>query len=132
MSGGPGDDVSRGGGGNDLIYANRGVDETFGGDGDDNLWALARADVTGPADAEGDTLHGENGDDRFHTRDGEVDKIDCGPDNDGARLDNVDVIVDATPTAPNGSCERVVRRPEGARRRSGERDREPAGGLAAG
>ena len=119
MSGGTGDDVQHGGGGNDRIYANVGVDESFGDDGNDDLWALARTDVTpgpsGETDQVGDTLHGGAGDDRFHTRDGEVDKIDCGDGNDKAILDNVDVIVDATATNPNGSCERVQRLDVGAR-----------------
>jgi Ca2+-binding RTX toxin-like protein len=109
ISGGQGDDVSRGGDGNDRIFANLGVDESFGGNGDDDLWALARGDVSGPADVVGDTLHGEAGSDTFHTRDGEVDKIDCGDGNDRALLDSVDVIVDATPANQNGSCEQVER-----------------------
>jgi len=33
-------------------------------------------------DQVGDTLDGGNGDDRFRTRDGEVDRITCGPGND--------------------------------------------------
>lgn len=109
ISGGVGDDVSHGNRGPDRIAANRGADESFGGRGNDTLFALARADVTGPGDVVGDTLHGEGGDDRLHTRDGEADKVDCGPGNDVAQLDVVDVIVDATAENPNGSCERVVR-----------------------
>ena len=73
----------------------------------------ARRDVTsngGAVDSIGDTLHGEAGDDRFHTRDGEVDTIDCGAGQDVALLDGVDVIADATAENPNGSCEKVVRR----------------------
>jgi Ca2+-binding RTX toxin-like protein len=110
ISGGTGDDTSRGGAGNDRIFANLGVDESFGGDGNDDLWALARGDVNGDADTTADTLHGEAGNDTFHTRDGEADKIDCGEGDDRALLDNADVIVDATAEKPNGSCERVVRR----------------------
>ncbi len=114
ISGGSGDDVSHGGDGNDRIYANVGVDESFGDAGNDDLWALARADVTpgpgGEVDQVGDTLHGGAGDDTFHTRDGEVDKIDCGDGNDVALLDTVDVIIDATAANPNGSCEKVVRK----------------------
>jgi hypothetical protein len=56
-----------------------------------------------------DTLHGENGNDRFRTRDGEPDVIDCGAGHDVARLDAVDVIFDATAANPNGSCEVVKR-----------------------
>ena len=38
------------------------------------------------------------------------DHVTCGDGFDRAQLDNVDVIDDATPEHPNGSCERVVRR----------------------
>jgi hypothetical protein len=63
----------------------------------------------GEVDPVGDTLHGGAGRDRFHTRDGEIDRVDCGDGNDLALLDEVDVIVDATTENPNGSCERVRR-----------------------
>ena len=96
------------------------MDESFGDGGNDDLWALARTDVTpGPAgevDQVGDTLHGGAGNDRFHTRDGEVDRIDCGEGNDTALLDAVDVITDATDANPNGSCEKVVRKAPAAPR----------------
>jgi len=75
----------------------------------DRLWALAKADVTGPGDSSGDTLHGGAGNDKFRTRDGEQDKIDCGDGFDRVLADPEDVIVDATPGNLNGSCERVVR-----------------------
>jgi Ca2+-binding RTX toxin-like protein len=110
MAGGPGDDNQSGGPGNDVIYANRGTDTSSGGDGDDVLWAMARFDVAGPGDQVGDTLDGGNGNDEFRTRDGEVDRITCGPGNDRARLDQFDVITDATAENPNGSCEHVVRK----------------------
>ena len=73
---------------------------------------MARNDVApGPGvDQVGDTLDGGNGNDRFRTRDGEVDRITCGDGNDRAFLDHVDVITDATAENPNGSCERVERR----------------------
>lgn len=64
--------------GGDLIFANRGEDESFGSAGDNQPWALARADVSGPGDTTGEALHGEDGDDVLSTRDGEVDKVDCG------------------------------------------------------
>jgi Ca2+-binding RTX toxin-like protein len=113
MSGGTGDDAQDGGAGNDVIFANVGQDTSTGGDGNDVLWAMARKDVAaGPGvDQVGDTLDGGNGNDRFRTRDGEVDRITCGPgDHDRAFLDQVDVITDATAENPNGSCERVERR----------------------
>jgi hypothetical protein len=114
MAGGTGDDIQDGGAGNDRIYANLGQDTTYGGDGNDDLWALARGDVqpgpSGEVDQNGDALDGGPGDDTFHTRDGEVDRITCGDGNDTALLDTVDVITDATPANPNGSCEKVVRK----------------------
>ena len=109
-----GNDQVFGGPGNDTIYAGQGRDESWGQDGDDNLWALAHRDVHGPNDTQGDTLHGGPGNDRFHTRDGEQDVIDCGPGVDTALIDFKDVIADATPQNPNGSCEVVNRH---ARRR---------------
>ena len=109
----------RGGPGDDTIFANLGQDTSSGGEGNDTLWALARGDVQpgpgGAVDQVGDTLDGGNGDDTFRTRDGEVDRITCGAGNDTALLDRVDVITDASAANPNGSCERVVRKPPRAR-----------------
>jgi len=110
MAGGSGDDLQEGGAGNDTIFANRGNDISVGGDGNDVLWALARADVNGNIDVTGDILDGGNGDDVLRTRDGEADRITCGPGNDRARLDRVDVITDATNENANGSCETVQRK----------------------
>ena len=122
MGGGYGDDRQWGGAGNDTIYANRGRDESWGEAGDDTLWALARKDVHGPNDSQGDTLHGGPGNDTFRTRDGELDIVDCGEGVDTALLDFKDVITDATPVNPNGSCEVVNR----ARHRNGQDRRETA------
>ena len=55
-------------------------------------------------------MRGEEGDDIIRTRDGEPDLVNCGPGNDRAQLDFVDVIEDASAGNPNGSCERVRRR----------------------
>ena len=111
MSGGPGDDTQNGGDGNDLIFANVGVDTTFRRRGQRHPLGAGQGS-TSPSigDPVGDSLDGGNGDDTFRTRDGEVDKITCGPGNDKAILDNYDVITDAGPGNPNGSCERVERR----------------------
>jgi Ca2+-binding RTX toxin-like protein len=106
MSGGAGDDVQRGNGGNDRIFANVGNDRTYGGQGNDELWAMTQKD-TG-ADG-GDYVSGEEGRDVIRTRDLEADTVNCGPGRDTAILDNLDVIEDATPGNPNGSCENVVR-----------------------
>ena len=110
MAGGPGNDRQDGGPGNDRIFANLGNDQTFGGEGNDELWALARKDVSGDGDVLGDIVNGEGGNDRIRVRDGEVDTITCGDGNDVALLDEVDVIADATPADPNGSCEKVTRK----------------------
>ncbi len=56
-----------------------------------------------------DTVDGGPGNDVIHTRDGEADNVTCGDGRDRAKLDNVDVITDATPENPNGSCEKVER-----------------------
>jgi Ca2+-binding RTX toxin-like protein len=109
MFGGAGDDQQWGGAGNDTIFAGRGRDVSYGEDGDDNLWALAHRDRHGRHDMLGDTLNGGPGNDTFHTRDGERDVVDCGPGVDTALLDFKDVIADATPQNPNGSCEVVSR-----------------------
>ena len=109
MAGGPDDDTQEGGPGNDRIFANRGRDTSDGGPGDDVLWALIRFDVTGPGDLAGDVVRGGEGNDRFRTRDGELDIVSCGPGFDVARLDFADVIESASATAPDGDCERVRR-----------------------
>jgi Ca2+-binding RTX toxin-like protein len=131
IAGGTGDDTINGDAGNDLIFANLGRDTEFGGDGNDHLWALARGDVrpgpNGEVDSEGDSLDGGNGNDTFHTRDGEVDLITCGDGNDRALLDTVDVITDATAENPNGSCEKVIRKaPKTKHSRSEDAQQSPA------
>jgi len=81
----------------------------------------------GETDTTGDTLDGGPGNDTFHTRDGEVDRITCGEGNDNALLDTVDVITDATAENPNGSCERVVRKaPKSRDSRSEDHQQAPA------
>jgi hypothetical protein len=97
--GAAGNDTLRGGDSRDHIFGGTGNDTSFGENGRDIM-----AGGTGD-----DVQDGGNGDDTFRTRDGEVDRITCGPGNDRALLDNVDVITDATAANPNGSCERVVR-----------------------
>jgi Ca2+-binding RTX toxin-like protein len=111
MFGGPGDDVQNGGGGDDVIRSGLGVDFADGGEGNDVLRAGAPRDVRPPHDQVGDTVVGGAGNDRFYTRDGEVDRITCGPGFDRAFIDGRDVITDSSASAPKGSCERVNRRP---------------------
>jgi Ca2+-binding RTX toxin-like protein len=92
------------------MFANLGVDTLSGNGGNDVLWALAKGDVASSGDPIGDTLNGGDGNDRFHTRDGEVDRITCGAGFDRVRADQFDLITDATPSDQTGSCEVVVRR----------------------
>lgn len=127
LLGGPGNDRLFGGPGNDVVYAGFGHDLMVGNAGNDDLWSLAAADVAVPGV---DTLHGQDGNHRFRTRDGEADSIDCGTGRDTALLDNVDVIVDATAANPNGSCEKVKRKtpsPRDQQKENGtESPREPS------
>jgi hypothetical protein len=67
-------------------------------------------------------LNGGPGNDTFRTRDGQPDKVDCGPGFDVVFADFKDIIVDATVASPKGSCERVVRKP--ARRRDARDEQE--------
>ena len=125
MSGGRGPDTQNGGPGDDRILANRGQDTTAGGAGNDVLFALARRDVHGQNDTFGDTVHGEDGDDQIRVRDGEQDTVTCGKGNDTVYVDRKDLIEDATPANPNGSCE-VVQRGTPNRLDSREEDAEEA------
>ena len=70
----------------------------------------------GEVDTQGDTLDGGPGDDRFHTRDGEIDHITCGDGNDVVLADTVDVV--------DSSCEKVIRKAPRGNRKS-EEDRQP-------
>ena len=104
------------------MYGNQGADELVGGAGNDTLWALTLADVPLPGV---DTLRGESGSDSFRTRDGEPDVIDCGDGRSNrALIDLVDVIVDATPANPKGSCETVTRAAPKAKEDAPENARE--------
>ena len=58
----------------------------------------------------GDSLDGGDGNDLFRTRDGEADKITCGPGNDKASSTTTTSSPTPAPGNPNGSCERVERR----------------------
>src|SRR6478752_5811599 len=107
MYGGSGNDTSDGQNGNDLMSGGTGDDTQHGGAGNDKIFANLGQDTT--------YVDAGTGDDRFHTRDGEVDRVTCGDGNDTALLDNVDVITDATAENPKGSCETVVRHAPRAR-----------------
>ena len=117
LDGGPGFDIVGGGKGDDVARGAAGFDRVFGGPGDDRLWAMARRDHLA-ADGTGDTLVGGPGNDKFRTREGQPDKIDCGEGFDIALADFKDIIVDASAANPKGSCERVIRK-----RRHSRKDR---------
>jgi hypothetical protein len=56
-----------------------------------------------------DSINGTDGDDKIDARDGAVDTGTCGAGDDVAKLDEDDVIADATEENPNRSCEHVFR-----------------------
>jgi Ca2+-binding RTX toxin-like protein len=100
------------------VAAGAGSDRVHGGRGADHLAGNSGADVItgGPGP---DTITGGDGDDVIDARDGSVDTVTCGGGDDVAKLDEDDVIADATEDNPNGSCETVLRGDEGSDDHSG-------------
>jgi Ca2+-binding RTX toxin-like protein len=94
-----GNDRVRGRGGSDRINAGAGRDSVAGGTGNDRING-------GGGD---DTLAGNAGNDVINAADGSADTVTCGAGTDVAKLDQDDVIADATAADPDGSCEKVVR-----------------------
>jgi hypothetical protein len=92
LVGTPGPDTLRGFGGDDTILGLAGNDVLDGGSGNDTL-------VGGPGR---DVLIGGPGDDVLLARDGQRDRIRCGPGRDRVIADRIDVVA--------RDCERVVRR----------------------
>jgi hypothetical protein len=82
LAGGGFDDVILGLGGNDTLLGGAGDDRLDGGPGNDVLTGGAGADV----------LLGGPGSDTIYAADGERDVIDCGPGNDRAVVDAVDIV----------------------------------------
>jgi Ca2+-binding RTX toxin-like protein len=90
-----------GGGHDDVIFGVGGNDTLLGGAGDDRIYGGPGRDViTGGSGA--DHLYGGPGSDTIVAVDGERDIVDCGPGNDRAVVDSVDLVV---------GCEVVVRKP---------------------
>lgn len=108
LTGGPGDDD---------LFVGAGRDVAEGGPGDDRIYAKTMRDIDGRADRAGDRLRGGRGADTIFARDGEADRIWCGPGNDRVVIDFKDELADAScetvergaPAAP-GAISPVVRR----------------------
>ena len=104
-----GNDRLRGRGGRDRLFGGRGSDRLSGGEGRDVLRGGPHGDLLVGGGA-ADLLRGGTGADTIRARDGQRDRISCGPGRDKATLDARDVILDATGAKPQGRCE-VVHRP---------------------
>ncbi|HTZ05691.1 MAG TPA: hypothetical protein VMB53_08040, partial [Gaiellaceae bacterium] len=77
------DDTIYGYGGNDTINGNGGYDVIYGGDGNDVI------NVSGPGRSK---VYGGNGSDTIYAANNEKDTIDCGPGQDRAVIDPLDVV----------------------------------------
>jgi Ca2+-binding RTX toxin-like protein len=87
----PGHDDLTGGVGNDRINGAAGRDDLAGGGGTDKVEGGAGSDeVEGGAGS--DVIHGGPGDDKILSKDGNRDRIDCGPGWDRAVADKIDVL----------------------------------------
>jgi hypothetical protein len=91
ISGDAGNDHIEGNGGNDTIAAGSGDNAVFGGPGNDTIRTGSGRDLIegGPGR---DSISAGGGDDRIEARDGFRDVIDCGPGNDTAEIDRLDVV----------------------------------------
>ena len=85
---------------------------------------MARADVRGPNDTQGDVLHGGNGNDTFRVRDGEQDTVDCGPGVDTVYADFKDVLTNPA------ECEVVNRARRAKKGEDQPESQEPADTLS--
>jgi Ca2+-binding RTX toxin-like protein len=88
---GDGQNVVYGQWGNDTILTGAGVDTVYGGGGNDVIRTGAGDDTifSGPGR---DVVAAGKGDDHIIGNDGERDVIDCGPGDDRARVDRLDVV----------------------------------------
>jgi len=115
LSGGPGNDTLSGGAGRDTVSGGAGNDTASGGTGNDTVSGGAGNDTVsgGPGNDAvtggpgKDTLSGGPGSDTINARDGNADRVDCGPGTDTATVDSKDTIAGASSQNPNGSCESV-------------------------
>jgi len=110
-----GDSVVTGGGGNDKLKGHDHVETIDGGPGDDHVEGGYNHDVlTGGSGR--DTIFGDSttdtcnflsckipfGNDVIYARDGEVDTIDCGPGEDRAEVDAIDVVANCEQVGKQG------------------------------
>ena len=77
--GGEGDDNVRGAADTDTLFGGAGADRLFGGPGNDRIVALAAIDVQLPG---GDYIRSGRGNDVVRVRDGDGDRVLCGPGSD--------------------------------------------------
>jgi sugar lactone lactonase YvrE len=105
--GGAGNDGVRAGDGQNVVYGQWGddtiltgsyVDTVYGGGGNDVIRTGAGEDFITPGPGR-DVVDAGRGPDHVIANDGERDVIDCGPGDDRARVDRIDVV---------GSCEHVT------------------------
>jgi len=87
ITGGVGANTLRGEAGPDTLLGNSDPDTLEGGDGNDSINGLGQSD----------TVRGGAGFDTIEARDGIQDDVDCGPDDDSAQTDPVDIRVDCDP-----------------------------------
>jgi len=87
IRGGSGGNTLRGEGGNDDLGGGGDPDLLEGGDGNDTLDGLAGAD----------TVRGGSGFDTIEARDAIAEDVDCGPDDDSAFTDAVDIRINCDP-----------------------------------
>jgi hypothetical protein len=88
---GDGENVIEAQWGDDDIRSGSGPDLIWGGDGNDTIRSGAGSDSIDPGPGR-DTVYAGTGADHVIANDGQRDVIDCGPGDDSARVDRVDVV----------------------------------------
>lgn len=89
--GGGGDDALRGSAGGDRLAGFDGDDTLHGAAGDDAIYGGAGDDTIYGGPGEDEVLGGA-GDDFIEARDGEVDRVSCGPGADTVSIDSNDFV----------------------------------------
>lgn len=91
-----------GGLGDDVIQGSAHREVITGGAGSDTITADGGIDIVEPGRGQ-DNVDGGSGDDTIDAGDGEVDQVRCGPGDDVARVDRIDIVETATSV-----CETLV------------------------